>query len=235
MFTTINRLIEVMFKKIGILVACHSQKYQAIVARKLLPRFANNPQNVNIDLPRNIVNPDRIFLGNDIYLGPNSLLIALTGYPGPTMQHPEKKGMKQTFDSKISIGSRVTSTGQLQVAAMSEVTIEDDVMFATNVNITDGFHGYTRIDEPYKYQDIIRIQPITIKRGCWIGQNVVICPGVTIGEMTVVGANSVVTQSIPDRCIVVGAPAKIVKKWNEEQGSWVSETHSTNKYSPKPS
>ena len=221
MFMTFNQLIETTLKKIGILVACHSHKYQAIVARKLLPRFANNPHNVNIDLPRNIVNPDRIFLGNDINLGPNSLLIALTGYPGPTMQHPEKKGIKQTFNSKISIGSRVTSTGQLQVAAMSEVIIEDDVMFATNVNITDGFHGYTRIDEPYKYQEINRIQPITIKQGCWIGQNVVIFPGVTIGEMTIIGANSVVTKSIPARCIAVGSPAKVVKKWDEEQAGWI--------------
>lgn len=222
MFTRPAKWIEKIFAKIGILVACHSQRYQATVGRKLLPRFANNPRNVNIDLPRNIVNPDRIFLGNDIYIGPNSLLIALTGYPGPTMQHPDRKGTKQTFNSRISIGSRVTSTGQLQVAAMSEVIIEDDVMFATNVNITDGFHGYTRTDEPYKYQEIIRIQPITIKRGCWIGQNVVIFPGVTIGEMTIIGANSVVTKSIPDRCIATGAPAKVMKKWDEVSGEWVS-------------
>ena len=221
-FPMLTRLIEITFKKIAILLACHSQKYQAIVARKLLPRFGNNPQNVNIDLPRNIVNPDRIFLGNDIYLGPNSLLIALTGYPGPMIQHPEKKGPRQTFDSKISIGNRVTSTGQLQVAAMSEVTIEDDVMFATNVNITDGFHGFTRIDEPYKYQEMTRIQPITIKQGCWIGQNVVICPGVTIGEMSVVGANSVVTQSLPGRCIAVGSPAKVIKKWDDIKKGWIN-------------
>lgn len=222
MLRIINRLIEKTFKKIGILVACHSYRYQGIVAQKLLPRFANNPKNVNIDLPRNIVNPDRIFLGDDISLGPNSLLIALTGYPGPTMQHPEKKGMKQTFNSKISIGSRVTSTGQLQVAAMSEITIEDDVMFATNVNMTDGFHGYMHIDEPYKYQEIIRIQPITIKQGCWIGQNVVIFPGVTIGKMTIIGANSVVTKSIPERSIAVGSPARVIKKWDEVKKGWIA-------------
>ena len=221
MFTTINQLLATTLKKIGMLVACHTQKHQAIVARKLLPRFANTPKNVNIDLPRNIVNPSRIFMGNDIYLGPNALLIALTGYPGPTMQHPETKGMKQSFDSRISIGNRVTSTGQLQVAAMSEIIIEDDVMFATNVNITDGFHGYSRIDEPYKYQEIINIKPIIIKQGCWIGQNVVIFPGVMIGEMSIIGANSVVSKSIPERCIAVGSPAKVIKKWDEEEGDWV--------------
>jgi len=218
----INKLIEATFRRAAVLLACHASKCQSIIGRKLLPRFGNIPHNVNIDLPRNIINPDRIFLGNDIYLGPNSLLIALTEYPGSTMQHPDRKGPSQSFESRISIGSRVTSTGQLQVAAMSEVIIEDDVMFATNVNITDGFHGYTRIDEPYKYQDMIRIQPIKIKRGCWIGQNVVVFPGVTIGEMTIIGANSVVTKSIPDRCIAVGAPAKIVKQWDVDCAAWVA-------------
>ena len=214
-------MLQALLKKIGILLACHSQKSQAIIGRKLLPQFANNARNVNIDLPRNIVNPDRIYLGDDVHLGPNCLLIALSEYPGPTMRHPQKRKVKQTFHSKISIGSRVTSTGQLQVAAMSEITIEDDVMFATNVNITDGFHGYTRIDEPYKYQEMTRIQPITIRQGCWIGQNVVICPGVTIGEMSVVGANSVVTQSLPGRCIAVGSPAKVIKKWDEIKKGWI--------------
>ncbi len=230
MFTTLDRFIAATLRKIAILVACHFEKSKAIVAKKLLPKFGNSPRNVNIDLPRNIVNPDRIFLGNDIYLGPNCLLIALSGYPGPTMQHPNRQETNQTFLSKISIGSRVTSTGQLQVAAMGHITIEDDVMFATNVNITDGFHGYTRIDEPYKYQDITRIQPITVKRGCWIGQNVVIFPGVTIGEMSIVGANSVVTKSIPDRCIAVGAPARVIKRWNEKSGQWGSASESKEEY-----
>ena len=47
-------------------------------------------------------------------------------------------------------------------------------------------------------------------------------PGVTIGQMTIIGANSVVTKSIPDFCIAMGAPAKVVKKWNEDKGKWVA-------------
>ena len=136
------------------------------------------------------------------------------------MQHPEKKEVRQHFNPRISIGSRVTSTGHLQIAAMKEIIVEDDVMFASNVNMTDGLHGYQHVDEPYKYQDMFRIEPITIKKGCWIGQNVVILPGVTIGELTIIGANSVVTRSIPDRCIAVGAPAKVIKKWDPTTGTW---------------
>ncbi|MDR4495750.1 MAG: acyltransferase [Nitrospirales bacterium] len=220
-------LTEQFIQKLAIRWCAYCQKFEEIVAQKTLPRFANQPRNVSIELPRRIVNPERIVMGDDVNLGPNALLIAVTGYPGPTMQHSDRRERKQTFDSSISIGSRVTSTGQLQVAAMSRITIEDDVMFATNVNITDGFHGFTHIKEAYKYQELFRIQPITIRQGCWIGQNVVICPGVTIGSMTIVGANSVVTKSLPDRCIAVGSPARVLKIWDDQQEAWVSAERQT--------
>ena len=218
----IKRLTEQFMQKLAIRWCAYCQKLEGMVARKTLPQFANNPRNVSIELPRRIVNPERITMGDDVNLGPNALLIAVTGYPGPTMQHPQRCERKQAFDSHISIGSRVTSTGQLQVAAMSRITIEDDVMFATNVNITDGFHGFTHTREAYKYQELFRIQPIIIGQGCWIGQNVVVSPGVTIGSMTIVGANSVVTKSLPDRCIAVGSPARVVKIWDDRKEAWVS-------------
>jgi acetyltransferase-like isoleucine patch superfamily enzyme len=222
----IKRLYECLIKDIAIQLGCYCYKWEAVVAQKTLPRFANQSRNVSIELPRRIVNPERIFMGDDVSLGPNALLIAVTGYPGVTMQHPDTRERKQKFDSHISIGNRVTSTGQLQMAAMSRITIEDDVMFATNVNITDGFHGFTHTKEAYKYQELFRIQPIIIRQGCWIGQNVVICPGVTIGRMTIVGANSVVTKSLPDRCIAVGSPARVIKLWDDHSEEWVSaESH----------
>ncbi|MNR40369.1 putative acetyltransferase [compost metagenome] len=59
------------------------------------------------------------------------------------------------------------------------------------------------------------MNPVTLKSGCWIGINVVILPGVTIGKNAVIGANSVVTTSVPDFAIAVGAPAKIVRYINE--------------------
>ena len=175
----IDRIARNLILKIGVLI----QEKQDDIARITLPQFGNSPRNLRIDLPRNIANPERIFLGNDIKLGPGTLLIPLTRYPSSWMQHPESQQIEQTFNSKITIGNRVTSTGGLQIGAQCEITIEDDVMFATNINITDGLHGYESANVPYKYQPISRIGPVTIKRGCWIGQNVVILPGVTIGEL----------------------------------------------------
>lgn len=214
----IKRPVRKLVIKLGILI--HEVNHK--IARETLPQFGNTPKNLRIDLPRRIVNSKYMFLGDDISLGPGCLLIAITHYPTVSMQHPEKPRVKQAFNPKITIGHRVTTTGGLQVAAHREITIEDDVVLASNINITDGLHGYENANEPYKYQPIFRIAPIIIKRGCWIGQNVVILPGVTIGEFTIIGANSVVTKSIPARCIAVGSPAKVIKQWDETTQSWVS-------------
>ena len=189
-----------------------------------LPKFANHPENLRIALPRRISGSERIFVGDNVSLGPGAFLVAQTHYPTPGMRHPDRDQPVQTFDPKIIIGHRVTSSGNLTLAAMCEILIEDDVMFASNVNITDGFHGYETANEPYKYQKLFRIAAIVIKRGCWIGQNVVIMPGVTIGELTIIGANSVVTHSISPRSIAVGAPATVVKQWDATQRRWVADT-----------
>jgi len=214
----IRRLVRKLAIELGILI----HEVNRGIAYETLPQFGNTPKNLRIDLPRRIANPERMFLGDDIRLGPGSLLVAITRHPAAPMQHPGKKQVRQEFSPRIAIGDRVTSTANLTVAAMSEITIENDVMFASNINITDGLHGYESANEPYQYQRMFRIAPILIKRGCWIGQNVVILPGVTIGEFTIIGANSVVTKSVPDRCIAAGAPAKVIKKWDETTQRWVS-------------
>jgi len=202
-------------------LAVMTERHRDAIAAQLLPRFANSPTNVRISLPRTIVNPHRIYMGNDVWLGPNSLLMALERYPGVALRHPDRPEPLQTFESKLTIGNRVTATSALQVSAHLEVTIEDDVLFASNVFISDGTHGYANANEPYKWQPIGRMAPITIKRACWIGQNVMVMPGVTIGELSIVGANSVVTRSVPARSIAVGAPARVVKSWDEARQEWV--------------
>jgi len=210
-FRKLLRKLNIVISKLNNSIECET-----------LPEFGNNPKNVRIELPRKIINPKYIFLGDNIWIGPGSFIYAITEYPTISMRHPERQQTIQKFTPKIIIGSRVTATANLQIAAMSKIIIEDDVMFASNINITDGLHGYENANEPYKYQKISNIAPILIKKGCWIGQNVVILPGVTIGEFTIIGANSVVTKSIPDRCIAVGVPAKVIKKWDETIHRWIS-------------
>jgi acetyltransferase-like isoleucine patch superfamily enzyme len=220
------RLIKKIKNKILLYVGVKIHQMNNSIAQATLPKFGNDPKNLTISLPRRINNSERIFLGDNVSLGPGSFLYAVTHYPTDGMRHPWRSQSLQTFNSKIIIGNNVTSTGDLQIAAQSLITIEDDVMFASNIHINDALHGSENANEPYKYQKISRIAPILIKRGCWIGQNVVILPGVTIGELSIIGANSVVTKSIPDRCIAVGNPAKIIRRWDESTGRWITVTTS---------
>lgn len=160
--------------------------------------------------PRKITHPGRIELGDDVVIGPNSNLTICETYNG------------ERFDPRIRIGSRVKATAMLQLHALTRIEIEDDVLLAANVFMCDAFHGYRNGEVPYMQQPLERIAPITIGRGSWIGQNVVILPGVSIGEQCIVGANSVVTDSVPPGSVSVGAPAKVIKRWDWESKCWVS-------------
>jgi acetyltransferase-like isoleucine patch superfamily enzyme len=190
------------------------------VAERTLPSFANRPEHLKIDLPRRILNPECMTFGKRVWLGPGCFLAAVKEYPSPSLRHPESDFHRQSFSPAIRIGDRVTSTGNLVIGAARRVDIGDDVMFAFNVTILDNSHGFKHPNTPYKYQPLERIAPVEIGRGCWIGQNTVIMAGVEIGEMAIIGANSVVTRSIPARSIAIGAPARVIKQWDERSCQW---------------
>jgi acetyltransferase-like isoleucine patch superfamily enzyme len=191
-------------------------------AQNDFPRFANSPRNLCIELPRRIAGAECMHIGDNVNLGPNSLLVAQTLYPSQEMQNPDHPLPLQHFNPKIMIGNRVTATGNLTIDAMQSIVIEDDVMFASNVIVMDGLHGFQTANEPYKYQPMWRIAPVVIGRGSWIAQNVVIMPGVTIGEYAIIGANSIVTRSVPPRCMAFGNPARVVKRWDNHAQCWTA-------------
>lgn len=184
------------------------------------PAFARVGEGFFMARPAAVENAERISLGAGVKLGPNSVLRAVTKYPGNWLKSPDGQHVSQTFEPSLTIGDRVTATANLQVVAYDSVVIEDDVLFAANVYISDGSHAAVRGDVPYKYQGLGRVAPVRVGRGSWIGQNVVITPGVEIGEFCVVGAGSVVTRSVPPACMAAGAPARVIKRWNPDSEAW---------------
>ena len=207
-------------RNVAMNVARRLYNFASVAVESDLPQFANTPKNLHIEMPRRIFEPQCFHFGDDVHIGPGSLLVGQTYYPTEVMCHPGRNHRVQRFDPRIVIGNRVTATGGLTLAALHAITIEDDVMLAGNVFISDASHGFEHADEPYKYQPMSRIAAVTIKRGCWIGQNVVVMPGVTIGEMAIVGANSVVTHDVPPRSIVAGSPARVRKRWDPTTLAW---------------
>jgi acetyltransferase-like isoleucine patch superfamily enzyme len=113
--------------------------------------------------------------------------------------------------SALLIGDYTSFAGPCAISAVRSVTLEDHVLLASNIYISDHRHRYESAGVPVKNQGIARIEPVLIKSGAWIGMNAVICPGVTVGKGAVVGANSVVNRDVPDFSIAAGAPARVIK------------------------
>lgn len=106
------------------------------------------------------------------------------------------------------------------IVARFQVIIEKNVLVADKVFISDCTHNYSDINIPIIDQGVSFLKPVRIGEGSWLGENVCVC-GASIGKHCVIGANSVVTKDIPDYCVAVGNPARIVKKYDFEKEQWV--------------
>lgn len=101
------------------------------------------------------------------------------------------------------------------ISAANRIIIGKHLLTGTNVLITDNSHGeikHEHMDLPFVERPIISKGTVTIGEHVWLGNNVCVMPGVTIGNGAIIGANSVVTHDVPDYCVAVGVPAKVVKQ-----------------------
>lgn len=144
--------------------------------------------------------------------------------------------------NKISIGKRVRIYPNVRIEVHgknSQLIINDNVAIAQNVHITTGNileigkgttilantfitdidHSYIEIDKPILEQHNI-ISSTKIGENCFIGYGVAIQAGTILGKQCIVGANSVVRGEFPDYCVIVGTPARVVKKFNFETNKW---------------
>lgn len=120
----------------------------------------------------------------------------------------------------IHIGNHCYIGYYFSILNASSVTLGDDVLIASHVLISSENHGVNPESEiPYMNQSLIS-KAVSIGDGCWIGENVCILPGVTIGKKCIIGAGSIVTKSIPDYSTAVGNPARVIKKYNFNTHSW---------------
>lgn len=105
-------------------------------------------------------------------------------------------------------------------SAEANISIGDNVLFASNVLVTNENHGIDpKSDIPYMDQKL-SARDVVIGNGCWIGEKACILSGVTIGEKCIIGAGSIVTKSIPSYSIAVGNPARIIKQYNFQTKRW---------------
>ncbi|MGI2140647.1 hypothetical protein [Shewanella baltica] len=126
----------------------------------------------------------------------------------------------------ISIGNNCQVNDSVHIAAIKSIIIADNVLIASRVFITDLNHGGYGGDLHSDPMSICKDRPLTglpvfIDENVWLGEGVVVLPGVTIGKGSIVGANAVVSKDIPAFSIAVGNPAKVIKSYNFELNKWL--------------
>lgn len=117
------------------------------------------------------------------------------------------------YGKNIEVGENFFANYNFTVLDVAKVTIGNNVFIAPNVSIyTAGHPVHYEMRNTFLEYGI----PITIGDNCWIGGNVVICPGVNIGEGSVIGAGSVVTKDVPKNVIAAGNPCRVIRKITDE-------------------
>ena len=134
-------------------------------------------------------------------------------YPGWRIE--THAGGKIVIHDDVSVGH-----GLHLISVERQVTIGKSTVISSNVMITNSDHGYEDLNVPIYQQNMISKETI-IGECCFIGAGAKILPGTVLGKQCVVGANAVVKGCFPDRCVISGAPAKIIKQYDHSLNEWV--------------
>ncbi|MBK0384098.1 hypothetical protein I5M32_14100 [Pedobacter sp. SD-b] len=153
------------------------------------------------------ITPKFIKIGKGVVIREYARVEGITKYAG------------ENFFPKIEFGENVKIQQSLHLTCAKKVFVGKETAIAANVTITDINHGYEILDIPPERQKI-NVQEVYIGMNCKIYNNAVILPGTILGKQVIVGANSVVKGVFPDYCVIAGAPAKIIKRYNFTNKQW---------------
>ncbi|MGK5008334.1 acyltransferase [Janthinobacterium sp. MDB2-8] len=162
-----------------------------------------------IKKPEQIFGASRLNIGAGVRIERGAILYAVKYYAG------------KDYTGTIEIGKKTFANKHFNATSAFGIHIGDEVVFGPNVFLTDFDHGYEDIRMARLETDLVSKGPISIGDRCWLGANVFVGSGVSLGEYCVVAANSVVTKSFPAFSVIAGSPAKVVKRYDPEQRSWV--------------
>ena len=169
-------------------------------------KFKHFGDKSSVLFPLNLNGIENISIGNHVHVAYKTWLAAVphTGEP----------------NCELIIGDGTCIGNFNHIYATKSIVIGKNVLTADKVYISDNLHGYEDITMPIIHQPIKQIATVIIGDGTWLGENVCVI-GAKIGKNCVIGANSVLTKDIPDYCVAVGTPAKIIKRYCFENNKWI--------------
>lgn len=152
----------------------------------------------------NFSNAKFISIGKNVNVGNSCRITVSTDFCGISTKSKTK--------TKIKIGNHVDIGDNTFISANNNIKIGDHVIMGPYVFITDHDHGFSDIKKNLHQQPLTENGHVVIEDNVFLGTKCSILKNVSIGQHSVIGANSVVTQDIPAFSVVVGNPARIIKK-----------------------
>jgi acetyltransferase-like isoleucine patch superfamily enzyme len=169
------------------------------------PRFASfGPGSVIAEPVIGIPNPEGVAIGAGVDIRAYVFLEAISP--------PREVG--------ISIGDGTYLGPFVRITAFGGVTIGRNVLIADRCYISDTGHVYEDVTVPIMHQSLREGRKIHIGDGAWLGIGVAVLGGVSVGRNSVVGANSVVRDDVPDYSVVAGDPAKVIRRYVDGEWRW---------------
>jgi len=170
-------------------------------------RFAAMGEGSIVHPPALIIGHHVIHVGDDVVVHPGAFFSVVDEHDGTR------------YEGRLEIGDHVRIGADMVIACCGSIEIGDEVLTADRVYIGDTYHEYRDVTRPVRHQGLHDPRPVRIGRGAFLGINCAVLPGVTVGEGACVGANAVVTDDVPPHSLVVGNPARVVRRWDGE--AWV--------------
>ena len=160
-----------------------------------------------LSMPFSVEGARNIAIKKNVFIKPNAWFLALN-HSDSTSENP-----------KISIDEGTYIGRNAHIVSLKSIRIGKNVLMGDNVYIADNFHRFNRVDIPYKSQGVGFKAEVEIGDGTWLGENVCVISS-KIGKQCIIGANSLVINDLPDYCMAVGSPARIIKKYSHTTKSW---------------
>ncbi|MFW2002445.1 acyltransferase [Acinetobacter ursingii] len=162
--------------------------------------FESIGTNSKIFSPMMIMNPGKISIGNNVLIRDFSRLEIIN-------------------NGLILIGDNVSIEQGFHMVSATKIEIGKDTTISFHVMIADIEHSYEELDVHILKQNDKAVETI-IGENCFIGAGSYIQPGTVLGKQCIIGTNSVVRGKFPDYSVIVGSPAKIVKRYDSTQNVW---------------
>jgi len=179
------------------------------LVRPYLPvHFGKLGDRSRVPFPRTIIGGRRIFIGDRLSIGEGAYIHAIETYAGTG------------FTPEIVIGNDVYIGPKCYIAAAQRISIEDGCVLSEGVYVSDVAHGMDPEMGLIMKQQLIVKGRVSIGANCFIGLRAAIMPGVELGHNCIVGAGSVVTRSYPAFSVLVGNPARLVKRYDPQTRKW---------------